>query len=45
MYTGIEQMRVNGQQMVENTRFLTAGMGGYRSAKEKAKMKGGMRLD
>ena len=38
MYTGIEQIKVNRQQMVVIIRFLSVGMGGYRLAKEKARM-------
>ena len=38
MYTGIEQIKVNRQQMVVIIRFLSVGMGGYRLAKKKARM-------
>ena len=37
MYTGIEQIKVNRRQRVI-IRFLNVGMGGYRLAKEKARM-------
>ena len=38
IYIGIEQVKVNRQQMVVIINFLSVGMGGYRLAKEKARM-------